>query len=279
MKRAKVVLLGVILAVLATSTVFAWPFGKSKAKNSTKSGTASKAGWTLNADKPIKFDWYINFSWFARHWGDSEVSKYLTQKTGVDVNFIVPAGNEAEKLNAMIAGDALPDLITLGWWEGQIPLMIDSGLVEPLDQLAKDYDPYFFKVANPDKVGWYTQADGHIYGYPNASYTPSDYQKYAGKLTSNETFLVRKDMYEALGSPDMSTPEGFLAALEAAKAKFPTINDQPLIPFGTNEFGDTGCSQLQGYLMHFLAISPEQDGKYVNADLGLTDNPEYVRWL
>ena len=80
-------------------------------------------------------------------------------------------------------------------------------------------------------------------------------------------------------SPDMSTPEGFLKALRAAKAKFPQISGQPLIPFGTNEFGDTGCTQLQGYLMHFLAISPEKDGKFQNADLGLTDNPEYVRWL
>ena len=200
-------------------------------------------------------------------------------KTGVDVNFIVPAGNEAEKLNAMIAGDALPDLITLGWWEGQIPMMIDADLIYSLDELADKYDPYFWKVTDPVKVGWYRQANGHIYGYPNASYTSTDYEKYKGKLTSNETFLVRKDMYEAIGSPDMTTPEGFLNALRAAKAQFPTVNGQALIPFGTNEFGDTGCSQLQGYLAHFLAIAPEKDGKFVNADLGLTDDPEYIRWM
>ena len=277
-KGRKIIAIGLLVAMACSAQTFA-ASKKKKAKKATAKGTENVAGWTLNKDKPIKFDWYINFSWFARHWGDSEVSKYITEKTGVDVNFIVPAGNEAEKLNAMIAGDALPDLITLGWWEGQVPMMIDSGLVEPLDKLAKDYDPYFFKVVDNDKVGWYTQPDGHIYGYPNASFTPQAYKDYAGKLTSNETFLVRKDMYEALGSPDMTTPEGFVAALEAAKKKFPTINGQPIIPFGTNEFGDIGCSQLQGYLMHFLAISPEKDGKFQNADLGLTENPEYVRWL
>ena len=267
---------------LAVTSLTAAPWSKKSTKKGSKgtqSGTAKSAGWTLNKDTPVKFDWYINFSWFARHWGDSKVSKYITEKTGVDINFIVPAGNEAEKLNAMIAGDALPDLITLGWWEGQVPMMIDAGLVEPLDELAKKYDPYFFKVANPDKIGWYTQADGHIYGYPNASYTPTDYKKYAGKLTSNETFLVRKDIYEALGKPDMTTPEGFISALEMAKQKFPTVNGQPLIPFTTNEFGDVGNTQLQGYLAHFLAIPSEKDGKFVNADLGLTDNPEYIRWM
>ena len=274
MKKIKILVLGIAVAAVLSLTGCS-----NKNGAGSTAGTGETPGWKTNVSSPVKFDWYINFSWFARHWGDSKVSKYITEKTGVDINFIVPAGNEAEKLNAMIAGDALPDLITLGWWEGQVPMMIDAGLVEPLDELAKKYDPYFFKVANPDKIGWYTQADGHIYGYPNASYTPTDYKKYAGKLTSNETFLVRKDIYEALGKPDMTTPEGFISALEKAKQKFPTVNGQPLIPFTTNEFGDVGNTQLQGYLAHFLAIPSEKDGKFVNADLGLTDNPEYIRWM
>ena len=279
MKKLTKAVVSVAFALTAAATLMSCS-GKGKASASgTKVGTEKDAGWKLNTKDPVKFDWYINFSWFARHWGDSMVSKYITEKTGVDINFIVPAGNEAEKLNAMIAGDALPDLLTIGWWEGQIPQMIDAGLVEPLDALAEKYDPYFFKVTDPNKLGWYRQADGHVYGYPNSSFTSTDYEKYKGKLTSNETFLVRKDMYEALGSPDMTTPEGFLSAMREAKKKFPTVNGQPLIPFGANEFGDIGCTTFASYLMHFLAIQPEENGKFVNADLGLTENEEYMRWL
>ena len=279
MKKLTKAVVSVAFALTAAATLMSCS-GKGKASASgTKVGTEKDAGWKLNTKDPVKFDWYINFSWFARHWGDSMVSKYITEKTGVDINFIVPAGNEAEKLNAMIAGDALPDLLTIGWWEGQIPQMIDAGLVEPLDALAEKYDPYFFKVTDPNKLGWYRQADGHVYGYPNSSFTSTDYEKYKGKLTSNETFLVRKDMYEALGSPDMTTPEGFLSAMREAKEKFPTVNGQPLIPFGANEFGDIGCTTFASYLMHFLAIQPEENGKFVNADLGLTENEEYMRWL
>jgi putative aldouronate transport system substrate-binding protein len=247
-------------------------------KTATVPGTATTPGWKLNKDKPITFDWYINFSWFTRQWGDSAVSKYITDKTGVNVRFIVPAGNEAEKLNSMIAGDTLPDLITLGWWEGQVNMMTDAGLVLPLDELAKQYDPIFVKTANPEKLGWYRQADGHVYGYPNASYTPKDYVTYKGKLTSNETFLVRKDMYEALGKPDMTTPEGFLKALRAAKAKFGTVNGQPLIPLGLQEFTELGNASLEKYLQNFLAIPSEKDGKFVERRLG-NDDPEFVRWL
>ena len=276
MGKIRNIMLGAAMGALFTVTGC---FGGGQKATNTIPGTEFEPGWKLNTQTPIEFDWYINFSWFSRHWGDSEVSKYITEKTGVKPNFIVPAGNEAEKLNTMIAGDALPDILTLGWYEGQVPMMIDSGLVYALDELAEKYDPYFFKVANPDKLGWYRQADGHVYGYPNASYTPSDYEKYSGKLVSNETFRVRKDMYEALGKPDLSTPEGFLSALRMAKLKFPTVNGMPLIPFGTSEFSDVGCSQLQATLSHFLAISPEQDGKYYDVNLGLTENPEYVRWL
>uniref|UniRef100_UPI0025D55A8F extracellular solute-binding protein n=1 Tax=Treponema sp. TaxID=166 RepID=UPI0025D55A8F len=100
-----------------------------------------------------------------------------------------------------------------------------------------------------------------------------------GKLTSNETFLVRKDLYETLGRPDMTTPEGFLKALRNAKKMFPNVNGQALIPFGTTEFTDTGCSQLQAALSHFLAIDPEVDGEFVDVNLGLTENEEYLRWL
>lgn len=245
---------------------------------STKPGRSDEPGWKINADDPIRLDWYVNFSWYSRQWGESLVSKYVTEKTGVDIRFIVPAGNESERLNAMIAGDSLPDLLTIGWYEGQVQILIDSGMVEPLNKLAEQYDPYFFKTANPEKISWYTQPDENIYGYPSASYTPSDYEKYRGKLVSNDTFLVRKDMYEALGKPDMSTPEGFLSALRLARQRFPAVNGQPLIPLTFMEFGDTGNEAFNGYLQRFLAIPPEKDGLYEDPRIG-TNDPEYVRWL
>jgi len=272
MKKILIVAAAVILA----ATIFSC--SKKEASSSAAAVSADVPGWKANANKPIQFDWYIHFSWFSRQWGESRVSKYITAKTGVDIRFIVPAGNEAERLNAMIAGNALPDFLTLGWWEGQIPMMIDAGMLEALNKLADQYDPYFFKVANAQKLGWYTQPDGNVYGYPNASYTPSDFERFKGMMTANETFLVRKDIYEAIGKPDMTTPEGFLNALRAAKQRYPTINGQPIIPLAFNQFNDVGNNSLESYLQHFLAIRPEKDGKYEAPALGL-DNPDYVRWL
>lgn len=250
------------------------PENKNEPAPETKTVSADEPGWKADTS-PITFDWYLNFSWFANKWGVDPTSQYVTKKTGVSVNFIVPAGNENEKLNTMIASGSLPDFITLGWWEDAVKTMIEGDLVLPLNKLAEEYDPYFVKVADPAKMAWYQQEDGNTYAYPNSSSSPKDFEKYSREYVSNQTFLVRKDMYEALGKPDMRTPEGFLNALKMAKEKFPEVEGQPLIPLGLTEFNDVGNSSLEGYLQNFLAIPYEKDGKLYDRQ---TD-PEYIRWL
>ena len=219
--------------------------------------------------------WYINFSWFTPQWGNNMVSKAITDKTGCNIDFVVPTGNPNEKLDSMIASDSLPDLITLGWWEPEISQMINQKKVYALDELADKYDTYFYNVVNKEVVKWHTSNDGHLYGYPNSACSPSDYKKYKN-LASNETFLVRKDIYEAIGSPDMTTPDSFVAAVEKAAKMFPTIDGNELIPVGCTEFNDVGCDSFDNYLMDFLAV-PYVDKKGNAIDR--IRNKDYVAWL
>lgn len=236
--------------------------------------TAETPAWQRLAEEEITLDWYVNYSWFATPWGENLVSQTITEETGVNVNFITPIGNETEKLNALIAADSLPDIITIGWWEPQVAEVIGKDMVYPLNELADEYDPYFWEVTNPVAVNWYTQEDGNIYAYPNSSVTPQDVEENE-LLTSNETFLVRKDIYEAIGSPDMTTPEGFAAAVKAAAEMFPEVESGALIPVGAHVFDNEGNVSFDKYLMNFLAIPWEKDGEFYDR---YTD-PEYIRWL
>lgn len=111
-------------------------------------------GWKKDAEEEVTLDWYINFSWFCTGWGENLVSKTITEETGVSVNFITPMGNENEKLNALIASGALPDLITLGWWEPQVGELITGDMLYPLNELADTYDTYFWDVTNKTLVKW-----------------------------------------------------------------------------------------------------------------------------
>ncbi|MDD6504411.1 MAG: extracellular solute-binding protein [Lachnospiraceae bacterium] len=230
--------------------------------------------WERYADTPITLDWYIDYSWFVGGWGENLVSKTITEETGVSVNFVTPKGNEGEMLNSMISSDSLPDLITLGWWNSQVNTMIKSDMVYALNELADEYDAYFYEVVDPVVVSWYTNNDGNIYCYPNSSCTPQDVEKY-DELGSNQTFLVRKDIYEAIGCPDMTTIEGFSAAVKKAVEMYPEVDGKPLIPIGAHEFDEMGCVSFDKYLMNFLAVPWEEDGVYYDR---YTD-PEYLRWL
>ena len=240
----------------------------------TSQGDEDTPAWKKYAGEPVTLDWYVNYSWFAIPWGENAVSQKITEETGVNINFITPIGNETEKLNALIASDSLPDLITLGYWEPQVNQMIEENMVYALNELADDYDAYFWQVTDADVVNWYTMDDGNIYGYPCSTVTPKQVKEH-DDITSNQTFLVRKDIYEAIGSPDMTTPEGFKAAVEKAAEMFPEVNGEKLIPVGSHVFDNQGNVSFDKYLMNFLAVPWEKDGKYYDR---YTD-PEYVIWL
>ena len=222
----------------------------------------------------VTLNWYVNFSWFTTPFGGNAVSKKIKEDTGININFITPKGNENEKFNALISSGTLPDIITLGWWETQVNEMISKGMVYPLNQLAEEYNKEFFDVTKEKVRDWYTKEDGNLYCYPNSSYLPEDYENH-DNIGANQTFLVRKDIYEAIGSPDMTTPEGFSQAVRAAAARFPEIDGQPLIPIGAHAFTEKGCDSFDLFLREFLAIPYEKDGKYYD---WMTD-PDYIMWL
>jgi putative aldouronate transport system substrate-binding protein len=228
----------------------------------------------VTSDDTITLNWYVNYSWFNTSWGGNVVSDTITEKTGVNINFISPQGNEEEKLNALIESGSMPDLITLGWWEPQVNEMIQKDMVYAINKLADEYDPYFYQVCDERAVNWYTQSDGNIYGYPCSSVTPQDVEN-NDKIGSNQTFLVRKDIYEAIGRPDMTTIEGFENAVKKAKKMFPEIDGKPLIPVGAHVFDDTGNVSFDQYIQNFLAVPYEKDGKLYDRN---TD-PEYIKWL
>lgn len=106
--------------------------------------------WQKLADEEITFEWYINYSWYTTPWGQNMVSKAITDETGVNIKIRVPTFY-ARKLDAMIAFDTLPDSITLGWWETQAQTMVDEDMVYALNELADEYDPYFYQVVDDQR--------------------------------------------------------------------------------------------------------------------------------
>ncbi|MDQ6417825.1 extracellular solute-binding protein [Paenibacillus sp. LHD-117] len=249
------------------------------AGNSTQQPEASPTETALNPEEPawkldtspVDLTWFVGASWYPHTWGESLNSKYMTEKTGVNVKIEVPSGDANEQLTLMMTSGQLPDLISMGSWETAVKKLWEGDHVYALNELADQYDPYFYKVAGDGTLKWYRQPDGNTYGMPNDSYSPNLMHE-TGMTAANQTFLVRKDLYEEMGSPDLSTPEGFLNALQLLKDQFSEYKGQPMSPFFAQGNVPYGMTE---YLQNLLAIPFEKDGKVYDR---VTD-PNYVAWL
>lgn len=226
--------------------------------------------WKLDTT-PVDLTWFVGANWYGHTWGESMTSKIVTEKTGVNIKFEVPSGEASEQIALMMTSGKLPDLMTIGSWESAINKLWEGDQVYALNELAEQYDPYFFKVAGDGTLKWYRQENGNTYGIPNDSYSPSLMQT-TGLTAANQTFLVRKDLYEAMGRPDLSTPEGFLNALQLLKDQYSVYKGQLISPFFAQ--GDVSYG-MTDYLQNLLAIPHEKDGKFNDR---MTD-PDYITWL
>ncbi|PRA07728.1 ABC transporter substrate-binding protein [Paenibacillus sp. MYb63] len=258
----------------------------SESEQAEDKGASTKADFTeemqslnLNLDEPswkldttpVNLTWFVGAEWYGHTWGESLTSKYVTQKTGVNIEFEVPTGEPSEMLSRMLTTGSLPDLITIGSWESAVNKLRESNLIYALDELANQYDPYFYKVAGDGALQWYRQEDGHTYVIPNDAYSPEQMRS-TGLTGANQTFLVRKDLYESMGKPDLSTPKGFLNALQLLKNQYSVYKGQLISPFWAQGNASYGMTE---YLQNLLAIPHEQNGKVYDR---MTD-PDYIEWL
>src|SRR5690606_5719412 len=69
--------------------------------------------WKLDTS-PITLSWFVGASWYAHSWGESLASKYVSEKTGVNVKLEVPSGDANEQMTLMMTSGQLPDLISMG---------------------------------------------------------------------------------------------------------------------------------------------------------------------
>lgn len=224
---------------------------------SSEAETAAADGpaWK-NDTSPVDLEWFVGASWYGYTWGESVVSKNITEKTGVNVTITTPTDDVSTELSLyMVSGD-LPDIITLGNWESCYTSLYEQGYVYALNELADQYDPYFYNVVDGDVIKWHTKDDGNVYCIPNDAYAPSTMAE-TGQTAAVQTFLVRKDLYEEMGSPDMTTPEGFLDALRTLHENYQEYDGMAITPFYAQAATTYGMSKM---LQNFLAVPYEVDG-------------------
>lgn len=240
----------------------------------------------------LSFDWYINYPSFefTRDWEKYPILNDVVNITGMKPEVQIPSGDGTEKLNTMIATGTLPEVITCDLTDKNVEKLIKGGYVYSYDELIDQYCPDFWKDIPEDvKTATASEIDGKLYGLPGF-YHPE--WVYKNKLSiGSYTYNVRQDIYEELGRPDMSTPEGLRSALLAFKEKYPEMNGKNSIPLSLGEKGQfiytlQQSFGMQDYYIHdnkveIIYKDPQyrEMAKYLNGLFrdGLLDREMYIK--
>lgn len=221
--------------------------------------------WKLDSKEETELTWYVNADWWNTEWGNDIITKKIQEDTGIKVKFMV---GDDTTLNTLFAGGDMPDLISVFDSSSQVALKADTWAL-PLQEVADKYDPYFNKVASKETMDWLKLGDGKTYGYADYSNTKEDYE--SGQLFAKTAFVIRKDVYEALGKPSLGTQEEFLETLSLIKEKYPK-----LYPLGFNAFSTDSTGAMGGPFQDFIGVPLVDDkGNYYDRNL----DEDYLSWI
>ncbi|SBO16717.1 ABC transporter substrate-binding protein [Carnobacterium divergens] len=224
----------------------------------------TKPAWELDKkEEPTTLTWYLNSDWKTIPFGDDVTTAQIKKDLNIDVKFIT---GDDTKLNTMFSGGDMPDIVTLFDPTSSAAKKANTWAY-PLDDLAKKYDPYFKSVTYDQTFKWYQLDDGKTYGYPNYSNTQEDYD--SGVIPVNTNFIIRQDIYEALGKPSVATQAEFENVMNQIKEKYPELT-----PFGFSPLGDSTGS-LGEPLQDWLGVPLEKDGKFYDRNL----DKDYLSWV
>jgi len=219
---------------------------------------ANTPSWKADSKTKKTLTWYVDQTWWNPPM-QSKVAQQISKDLNITIKYV--AGDDT-KLNTYFASGNLPDIVTLSGGTNPAAATANQWAL-PLNQLAAKYDPYWNKIASAQTMDWMKLKDGNTYGYPSFSNSAADYQ--SGQIKPEEAFVIRKDVYEALGSPTISTPADFVNLMSEIKAKYPSLT-----PLG---FSANGA--LDSTVQDLLGVPYYQNGKVYDRN---TD-PDYLKWV
>ncbi len=227
----------------------------------------------------ITIDWYVDYSSF--NWAGNEasiVSDMIEEKTGVKINFMKPVTDDGTMLNTLIAGNKLPDVITVLSNGAERVQLAEEQYIFPINELSKRWAPNLMNRIDSEISRYFNASDGQLYGIPSHFYTTKDTEKYdeqGHELLSNGAIVARKDYLEAYiaykkgedatwTDKQATTPQGFVEMCTWVKSKYGLSNTNPtvcLAPFETTNTS-TGNKGINWLMEYFNVVPEDKDGNY-----------------
>jgi len=164
--------------------------------------------------EPLNLKFYAHYDWFSMApWGQDSASKWIKDNKKVNIEYIPSGNNARQKLNTMLAGKDLPDLIWFDRGMAELEMMRKNDMLVPLDDYIDKY-PNMKKWVPEELRNMLKSEDGKLYQFPNW---------YTNKPVGNAGWVINKKVYKELGSPKLETTEDLYNYAKLVKEKFPNM--------------------------------------------------------
>lgn len=223
MKRSKrflafLLMVMMLISVLAGCTVEPEDTSPTPTPDATeKPSETDEPDPTQAAYEPVTLQWLSTTSNYAGPWS-GWFDDYIVEHTGVHIELVQAT---TERMQAMLAGGELSDLITFNGW-GTVDSAINGDMLINLDEhldalpnVVENMGTALEFARNERSAG-----TGNLYAIPDhvGEYrTPVDTGVYAAN--------VRWDIYQAIGAPDVKTMDDFLPVLKEMQDYYPETED------------------------------------------------------
>ena len=146
----------------------------------------------------------------------SEVAKEIEKKLGIKMDIVQ---GDAQKFSLLVAGGDLPDIIYTNPAQQGVDAntLISGGHVIPLDDLIEEYGENI-KKNFPDRLEYSRQfasnGENKVYFLPVNGYIADEENPDISLSIANVGLMIRWDVYEAIGHPEIKTTDDFLNVLK-----------------------------------------------------------------
>lgn len=227
-------------------------------------------------DEDVDIEWWVD----ATSWDFYQIASLIYQRTGVRVNFTTALTADGSELSTMIAGNRLPDVITITDYSTRVQLA-EEGYVYSLSRLAEYHAPSLLRRMPQELIDFYAGSSGEVYGLANNFYADEDIEAYealGGSILSNYAIVVRKDYLNAYldhmaatdptFDPDVhtTTPSGFIDMALWVKEHYNLSNAHPTVilsEFLSKGFNGSISTALSGLMEYFNVPKEDAEGNLV----------------
>lgn len=203
-------------------------------------------------------DLYIDFTWFGSDSWTGIIPEEITKRTGVRFN--VTRSADDSQLGLMIASGELPDLV---FTSNELSRLCHGDVCYSYDELIRQYDMDWQPDEERIAIARSHNAaadDSHYYTIMQNYNTKEEWDQAKDAVPSMPTLYYRKDIWEKMGSPDMTTLDGIMDAMRQVKEQYP---DMKVVNAGNPTWRLRAFSEWFGASNEFLY---QEDGSVAYRD-------------